>query len=147
MSAPAPAPTAPPARAPIAVLLYSFVPSGLVAHPASSTSRTAREAPRIRFPTFFFISSLPFPCGEISMRFARAARAFRSPHLITGPPGVFHPRADPCPPSEAFSSAQHRLHTLSCDRLSGTGGGRSSSHLSMILPPLRFRKLQGKEPA
>src|SRR5512146_3020096 len=38
ISAPAPAPTAAPPRAPIAVRLYSFVPSGFVAHPVESTN-------------------------------------------------------------------------------------------------------------
>src|SRR4030067_1398383 len=91
MSAPVPAPTAPPARAPIAVLLYSVVPSGLVAHPAGSTSRAANEAPRILFRRFFLIS-FPFR-GVWKLRCVPRnlpARVFRL-HLIIALPRGFPP--------------------------------------------------------
>jgi hypothetical protein len=41
------------------------------------------------------------------MRFARAALTFRSPHLIIGPPGVFHPLATPRSPPRKIPPAQH----------------------------------------
>src|SRR3990172_10317672 len=92
MSAPAPAPPAPPARAPIAVLLSSVVPSGLVAHPAGSTSRVAREAPRILFRRFFLISfpfrgAWKYRCVPLSL----SAHVLKIHLIIHLPPRGFAP--------------------------------------------------------